>query len=306
MMLRVAQLYYGENLTQDEVARRLLLTRWKIGRLLQEARDTGLVRIEIIHPRARQHDREAQLVDRFGLRAAVVVPSQDSDTDMRGEVARAAADFLCDLRPAPGVLGVSWGRTLEAVAAAIAQGWTRGVHVVQLNGGLSRSLARTSAAEVALRIAQTGSGAATLLPAPAIVERAGTAQALAHEPAVQRTLSLARRADAILYSLGAVSEESVLVESGYLSARDVRALQAAGACGDLLGHFIGPNGQPVDPDLESRTVGLSLRDVQASKCAVVVASGSAKHEAVRAVVSNNLCSVVVTDAATATFMLEAA
>jgi deoxyribonucleoside regulator len=305
-MLRVAQLYHEQGLTQQDIARRLHLTRWKVGRLLEEARAIGMVRIEIVHPRARRHTEEAELVRRFGLRAAVVVPGTDDEDELRARVGRAAADWLADLRPAPRALGVSWGYTLDEVAAGISHGWTRGIHVVQLNGGLSRSSRATTAADVAFRIAQAGAGTASLLAAPAILEKASVRRALESEPSVRDVLTSARAADVLLFSLGAVTESSVLVESGYLSKGDIAALRKRGACGDLLSHFIDAEGRPVDAQLESRTVGLSLEDVRAATCSVAVAAGQAKHAIVRATVTTGLAKVLVTDEATAQHLLEEA
>lgn len=39
-MVRAAELYYNDGLLQSEVADKLRLSRWKVGRLLEEARST--------------------------------------------------------------------------------------------------------------------------------------------------------------------------------------------------------------------------------------------------------------------------
>lgn len=44
---RAARLYYDDNKTQDEIGEILDITRWKVGRLLSLARDTGIVSISI-------------------------------------------------------------------------------------------------------------------------------------------------------------------------------------------------------------------------------------------------------------------
>lgn len=306
VLVRVAQLFYEHSLTQEEIGRRLHLTRWKVGRLLEEARATGVVRIEIVHALARQHAAEQALIERYGLAAAIVVPQVADKDGLVVNVARAAAHYLSDLRPSPKLLGVSWGRTLELVTAAIPPGWSRGVHVVQLNGGLSRSQHQSFASDVVFGIAERGPGTATLLQAPAIVERAGTRTALQSDASISRVLDLARSADALLFSLGSMSANSVLVESGYLTADDMEALLAAGACGDLLGHFIDEKGEPVDSGLEARTVGLHLGDIRKAKLTIAAVAGPAKHKAALAAITAGLCTVLVTDHDTARFLLEAA
>src|SRR5690606_7391849 len=140
LMVRAAELYYEDGKTQDEIGALLRTTRWKVGRLLAKARDRGIVRIEIVHPRARRLSLERLLQERYGLSDAIVVPAAD-DADVQASVARAAADYLAALRPIPRVLGISWGRTLSAVADRVAPGWANEVRVVQINGGISLSSA---------------------------------------------------------------------------------------------------------------------------------------------------------------------
>ena len=61
LAVRVAELYYDEDKTQDEIGGLLGISRWKAGRLLTQARDAGIVRIEIVHPRARRLGLEREL-----------------------------------------------------------------------------------------------------------------------------------------------------------------------------------------------------------------------------------------------------
>ena len=67
LSIRAAELYYEENKTQDEIGQALRLTRWKVGRLLAQAKQQGFIRIEILHPRARRLPIERRLRDERGL-----------------------------------------------------------------------------------------------------------------------------------------------------------------------------------------------------------------------------------------------
>ena len=192
LAVRAAELYYDQDKTQDEIGAVLGLTRWKVGRLLTYARERGIVRIEIVHPRARRGALERELVERYGLRAAVVVPAA-------ADVAGAAADYLTALRPVPRTLGVSWGRTMFDVATALSAGWATGVTVVQVNGGVSLNRRAGTAAATAAMIADKAAGHAVLLPSPAILERLETKRAIEADRTVAGVLDLARGASAFVY-----------------------------------------------------------------------------------------------------------
>ncbi|MCP9323869.1 hypothetical protein NNA63_02180 [Cutibacterium acnes] len=122
-MLHVAEMYYFEQMTHAAIAQRLSISRWTVGRILEEARRTGMVKITIDHPLARYHRFETELVDTFGLQSAVVVPVQANDELTMEFVTRMAAQRLSEWRPRPRVVAVSWGRTTAHVAQHLGSGW---------------------------------------------------------------------------------------------------------------------------------------------------------------------------------------
>ncbi|MFJ9030449.1 sugar-binding transcriptional regulator [Streptomyces sp. NPDC102274] len=305
LLYQVASLYYEQNRTQEQIGEELHFTRWKVGRLLADARQAGIVRIEVVHPKARMRGLEERLRDVFGLRDAVVVAADRGDDEerLRARVAEAGADYLARLQPAPKQLGVSWGRTLDLLASRLNPGWATGVHVVQINGGLSRSRTPTSAQDMAGRIAHLAQGTLSVLPAPSIVEQEATRRLLEQDSAVADVLTQAAAADTVLFSPGAIGADSVLVSSGYLTAEDLAGLAAAGAVGDVAGRFIDARGAIVDRSLDDRTLGLPLDHLRHSAVSVAVVSGAAKHAVCAAVVSSGLCNTLVTDHHTASHLL---
>jgi len=303
LLVRAAELYYEDNKTQDEIGALLRLTRWKVGRLLAQARTDGVVRIEIVHPRARRSALEKALVERYGLADAVVVPVP-VDEDETDAVAAAAADYLAALRPVPRTLGVSWGRTLDAVARALPDGWATGVNVVQVNGGVSLARRDSDAAATAVSIATKGGGSAALLPSPAILERRETRLAIEADRTVAGVLAMAGGASAYLYGAGVAGPDSILVESGYLTADGVRALVREGAVGDVVGRYIDAEGCIVDAALDERTIGIGLDALRTAAVSIAVIAGEKKHGIARAVVGSGLCTTIVTDDKTAIALLE--
>lgn len=304
LTVRAAELYYEENKTQDEIGLLLGITRWKVGRLLTNARTSGIVRIEIVHPSARRLPLERELRQRLGLTAAIVVPEPDDPSTLRSVVAAAAAEYLRALRPAPASLGLSWGRTLDDVAASLPDGWANGVDVVQINGGVSLNRRAGSAASTAVAIARSGGGQATLLPSPAILERRETRLAIEGDRTIAGVLQRARDASVYLFSAGSADADSVLVESGYLNSGEVTELVRRGAVGDIVGRYIDADGNVVDPELNERTVGISLEQLRNAALSIAVLCGPAKHAVARAIVRSGLCSVLITDQATALAVLE--
>ncbi|MEM5500293.1 sugar-binding transcriptional regulator [Ahrensia kielensis] len=307
LMVQVAKLYYDLEKTQAEIAKELGLTRWQISKLLSEAKAEGVVKIEIIPRSNRKTSLEVTLQKRFGLSDAIVVP-MGNITDlslMTDAVASAAANYIVNLSPKSPLIGVSWGRTMSAVARALPSGWNPGTNIVLVNGAtaLQQTSARTSA--VAEEFAQSAGGTATLLPVPAIVGRRSTRVALEKDPIVERVLELAKKASVICFGMGGLSEDSVLLSSGYLEPDDTKRLKEAGAVGDILGRFVDENGEIVDTELDDRTVGLRLDQLRKKERAIGVVSGAEKHGIALAALRAGYVSVLVTDEATAEILMEA-
>lgn len=303
LALRVAELYYYEDRTQAEVAAELGLSRWTVGRLLDDARKTGLVRIVIDHPRARRRDLEVELVRGLGIREVIVVPTQPRAGLTAEAVGAVAARKLASLQPAPRRIAVSWGRTIAAVAAEMPAGWSRDIEVIQTNGG--PTLAAGNPVGDSLHVlAEKGPGSVRSLTAPTIVQDPELARSLREEVSIQRTLAAAAAARVMLYSPGSVSEESVLVGSGYLDPAQIADWQRRGVVGDVMSHFITADGKIADPELDQRTLSIDLAAVRHCPTVIAVAWGTAKAEVTRAVAQAGLCTTLIIDSAIATALLD--
>ena len=308
LMLRAAQLYYHGDLTQDAIGKRLGVSRFKVGRLLERALREDAVRIEIVHPAARLVALEDALVERFGLAGAIVVdvpatgePAGDEQL-ARERVAAAAADHLASIRPR-GVIGVSWGRTMLELAARLQPGWCNATQIVQLNGAISRSAQPTRYQEVVERFGSTTGASIQLMPAPAIVGSARLRQALEADPAVSQPLKAARHAPSAVFGMGVMGTESVHVASGYLDAKELRRLERAGAVGDVLGRFLTLEGAIALPALDARTVGLPLGELRDKRLTLGLAAGPGRGPIALAALRARCMKMVVTDEATAEWVL---
>lgn len=306
LMIQAVKSYYDLEMTMGDIAKQLGLTRWQVARLVKDAREQGIVRIEIVPRLQRRPDLESRLQRAYGLREAVVVPHSVDDEMALDVVAQAAGQFLAALRPLPSLVGVSWGRTMAAVAHWLPNHWNDGVEVVLLNGAMNIHAVATRTNTIAETFAKAGNGTATLLPVPAMLGRAETRDVLMRDPVIARILDLGRAAQVICYGLGSITTESVLVQSGAISAEIIAILEKRGAVGDVLGRFIDAEGRIVDPELDARTIGLDLDGAREKAIAIGVAVGRRKHPIVLAALRTKLMNVLVTDEQTALMALEMA
>lgn len=304
-MIRVSHLYYEEMLTQEAIARRMNLTRWKIGRLLKQARDSGVVKIEIAHQDSRLTDLETKLISKFNIESALVIASSGlNETSLLDAIGRASAQYLSKLTPHPELIGVTWGRTMNSLARHVKQGWLKNTNFVQLNGALSISAVEASQNGAAQVLAKKADGNFTLLPVPAIVDLESVRQGLERDSTIAHILSLGKSAPVAVFSVGALTPNSVLVESGYLTKDAVKVLLKSGAVGDVLGRFISSKGAIVDKSLNSRTLGLTLEELKEKPIKIAISHGQSKIAVTAGALAAGLVSTLITDEEIASHLLE--
>src|SRR3954454_13011167 len=116
----VARRYYLDGRSKVEIADEFRLSRFKVARLLESARASGLVRIDIGYPGSIDVGLSDRLQEEFGLPHAVVVDKvDDHPTSLRSPVRRAAAELLTEIVTADDVLGLGWARSLMAMRSAL-------------------------------------------------------------------------------------------------------------------------------------------------------------------------------------------
>ena len=294
LRVRAAWLYYVEDMTQEQIARFMNISRAKVIRLLASARDNGIVRIRIEDRASEQIALERQLVAAFGLADAVVVPAPADEADITTVVGHAAGTYLTDQLKDGMSVGVGWGATLHMSLKALGGQPCQRLSVVSLLGGMTHSRAVNPSA-VARRIADAFGADCYQLTAPVMVADESVRAALWSEPGLRELLERARRVDLALVSVGDVSEEATLFRQGLLPRSALASLQAAGAVGDVLCHFIDAEGKVVDHPVNRRVVAVDLDDLRRVPRIVVAAGGRRKVAAIRAALKGTGAGVLITE-----------
>ena len=295
LLIEAARLYYEHNLNQAQIATKLDVSRPGVSRLLQEARDTGIVKIQIVDPGARGTRLESSLREKFGLKHAIVVPSDKQDTVLKSRMGSALITLFDQLLTENTTLGVSWGSTLQAATEHLKPRLVKNMTVVQLNGGVSKAELDTHATEIAGRMGENYQAIPYLLPLPAIVDTAELKKAIISDRNIAKTLKLAREADIAVFTVGAFGSKSVLVQADYFEEAEVQALIQAGAVADICSRLIKADGSICSPELDDRTIGIELAELKARPFSIAVAGGLNKAQAIRAGLAGGYFISLITD-----------
>ncbi len=297
----VARRYYLDGASKVDIADELGLSRYKVARLLERARATGLVRIEVDAPGEIDLDLSVRLRAAYGFRHCVVIDALDGDAELlRAGLGRAAAGLLLEIVEPGDVLGIAWSRALMSMRTSL----TRLAHcdVVQLTGALSLPHDE-SPIELVRDVARRSKGSAFVYYAPMIVPDAATAQTLRLQPEIARALARVPDVTKAVVGVGAWERGQSTVADA-LGEEERREIYDLGVRGELSGVQIDAAGHPLTTSLSTRLIGIDAAQLRAVPHVIAVAYGLRKAPVVRAAVAGGLIGSLVTHTALADELLE--
>src|SRR5258708_6775466 len=186
---QVARQFYLEGFSKVDIADRLGISRFRVARLLDSAREAGMVRIEIGLPGGTLDAAlSAELCSAYGLKHAFVFNFPDHDEPaLRRRRGEAAGHALMDLIRPGDVLGMSWSRTLSSLAVALTQ--MPPCPIVQLTGAVAPPDGR-DLLDLVRSVARIGGGPAHVFYAPMILDDAQMAAAIRRQADIAGAFAL--------------------------------------------------------------------------------------------------------------------
>src|ERR1700747_2084857 len=198
---RVARQFYLEGVSKVDIADRLGISRFRVARLLDSARESGLVRIEIGLPGGMlAAGLSAELCSAFGLEQAFVYNFPEEESALRRRLGEAAGQVLMELIKPGDVLGLTWSRTLSGLTAALTQ--LPPCPIVQMTGAVPPPDGR-DLLELVRGVARVGGGTAHVFYAPMLVDDAATATAIRRQGDIAEAFALIPSVTIAVVSIGA-------------------------------------------------------------------------------------------------------
>ncbi|MBO8162700.1 MAG: sugar-binding transcriptional regulator [Brevibacillus sp.] len=305
-LVRVAKLYYMKGLTQADIAKKIGVSRPIISKLLQRAKDLGIVEIIIKDETVSMVELEQQLEAAYGLDEAIVVPVPEGENGelVKQVVAKAAALHLAKLSRNVKRIGISWGTTLYHLVQEFPYTRHSEIKVLPLVGGIGRHRIEIHSNQLAYELSKKLGGSCEFLYAPAIAETMELKQQLLESSEIQALLDEARRVDIAVVGVG-TPYASTMVEMGYLKQAEIDELKRHEAIGDIGSRFINRDGEAIDIPLNRRVIGIELSDLRRIPTVIGVASGIHKVEALRGVLKGRYFHKILVDERTARELIKA-
>jgi DNA-binding transcriptional regulator LsrR (DeoR family) len=281
-------MYYLEGRTQDDIARRLRLSRAKVSRLLYAAREAGMVRIFVRPPSGTFLSLETELETRFGLREVRIVPASCGEPveAVRRIGAAAAADLVRSAKSGQTV-GLVGLELLASMVDAAGLKVAVGVRVVQGVGWEPDSSPQRALADLVLDLARRIEGRPVVLPAPSVVASEHARRSLEVDPHISEVLHTLDELDTLYTEIAAAA-----------SGPDRTADAPVPAGSIALRHF-DCRGQMLGAAADGHVVGLTIEQLKRARHVVALAHEPTQPHVVAAALRTRFVDTLITDELTA-------
>lgn len=296
LMVKASWYYYFENMTQQAIADRLGISRMRVIKLLDAARQSGVIQFHLRSDSVGMMESSRALMERYHLKDVFIIPEAEQESQTNESIARAGAMYVSDRLGENACINVGYGDTLGRTLNHLATMVQTPVTCVSLTGGVSCYLPNGRSNVFNARLC--------LIPAPILASSPEMAAAMRAEASVSEVIRTAALSSFTLVGIGAMHDTATVVRTGLMTQNEMFRLRMAGSVGDVLCHFLDKDGHLVPSDIEDRLISTPLEQLHTMSNVVGLAAGRHKAEAIRAVLRGGYLDVLITDEPTAALLLK--
>jgi DNA-binding transcriptional regulator LsrR (DeoR family) len=301
---RAGWLYYIAGNTQDEIARKLGVSRQTAQRLVSMSVTEKLIRVRLDHPIGVCLELAEKVKSAYGIDYCEVVPSDPELNSMTVGVAEAAAAdlerYLISSHPV--IVAMGTGRMLRAVAEQLTPMECPQHKIVALVGNIAPD-GSASLFDVASRVGERVKAPHYPMPLPVIATTIHEKNLLLAQKPLRNVLELAGQADVTYVGIGSVGDDAALLRDGFVKPDEMRAVMRAGAVGEIVGWAYDEKGNLVEGLTNDRVLSVPLARPATRKVIGVVMAAD-RIKAVRGALKGRLVNGLITNEAMAAQLLK--
>ena len=301
---RAGWLYYIAGNTQDQIARKLGISRQTAQRLVSMSISEKLIRVRLDHPIGVCLELAERLKHTYHIDYCEVVPS-DPEASLSGAgVAEAAAAelerYLVSAHPV--IVAMGTGRMLRSMAEQISPMDCPQHKIVSLVGNIAPD-GSASIFDVASRIGDRVRAPHYPMPLPVIATTVHEKNLLLAQKSLRNILDLAEQAEVTFVGIGTINTDAALLRDGFVRPDEIRSLMRAGAAGEITGWAFDARGDLIEGLTNDRVLSVPLAKPAIRKVIGVVMMAD-RIKAVRGALTGKLVNGLITNEAVATALLE--
>jgi len=300
-LYQVAILHYEKGLAQQEISTLLSLSKMTVSRLLQKAKEQGIVRIIVNSPFARDKELEKKICHTYKVENAWVFKSPSKTIDLESQynsVAQNAAFLINTDPPSHTTVGLGIGRMIGQMVKHLSSLKTVGTSVIQLMGGLP-DVSKENPFTIIQETCTQWGASGTYIPTLATVEDQSAKESFFRYGETGKLVStLWEQCDLTIFSVGAIKNGTFLSPS-LVTEEEMAELKKLHAVGDILGHCFTIDGEFIPTRLEDRLISIPIDLLGNCRTRRAVVVGNYKADALKGALRTGVINELITDDITA-------
>lgn len=304
-LAKIARLYYLEGLTQQKIADRLTISRTKVSRYLERAREAGIVEVKINSPQEDYSHLEYSIEKLFKIKECIIVPTFEKDGAILESMADSLSNLLSRILKDGSYIGIGWGSSLSGISEHINISDKKGIKVVPMIGGLGKTGTGVHTNSVAKKFADRMGGISYMIHAPAVLDSREIKEIIEKDSNVKEIMDMAGKISTALVGLSDLGMDSTMIKTGNFSPGEFEYLGSLGVVGDVNLIFIDKDGRHVANRLDERIVRVPLNKMKRIENVIGVAFGRRKARVILGALKGKIINILLTDLETANEILKA-
>jgi deoxyribonucleoside regulator len=300
--IKIAYYYYKMDMTQDDIAKKMFMSRQRVNRILKKCLETGIVKVVIQEYEQQNVEIEAKLEALSGLNEAIIINC--TDDDINESLGAAASSYLERIVKDDDIIGFSRGRALSSLVNNLRPVGRKNLTVTQLVGGLNAEEAHINSDDIVRRSSEILNAKPSLMYAPIILDNKQLRDSMMNESYFSRVYDTMKACTVAFVGIGDMSNESALKQRKFISMTEYSILQSFGAVGEICTHYFDINGKIIESDVNDRMLAIDYDSFKKIPLRIGIGGGPEKISAILGVIKGQVINVLITDLKTAQALLE--
>jgi len=296
LMYSVSEMYYELGLGQAEIGRRLALNTMAVSRILKAAREKGIVSITIRNRLPRIPELEKELEGKYKLYKAIVISADEQNyIDM---LPLATAQYIQMLFKPDMIFGIGVGPTISKILPHLYSPKIPGLIVVQMAGGYHET-GDIYSHDIVRNISGILSAKGIYFHAPSFFKNEEIKKIALRDVVNDDIMQYWNRCELALVSANPLQKTSMLIQTGFITLKDMKELHKEGVVGSFLGNFYNIEGQFLDHSLNRRVASIPMDMLRKIPNVVVLSRYKYREKALLGAIRTGIVKTLIVDSETA-------
>lgn len=307
LIVKIAQLYYEQEMTQAQIARELSIYRTTISRLLKRGRQQGIVTIAINYDYNENLWREQQLKEKYGLKEAVVVACDSEQEEVQLDLMGICGAQLLERLLEPGdIVGFSWGRAVRALVERLSPAsQSRQLICVPVVGGPSGKLeSRYHVNTLTYSAAAKLKGESYLADFPALLDNTLIRNGIMQSRHFKTLSTYWENLDIAVVGIGSLAIRNGANWHAFYASEESDDLYARQVAGDICSRFYDIHGATVETRMSEKTLSIETHQLKKARYVIGIAMGEEKYNGIVGALKGEHINCLVTNQETADLLLK--